>query len=328
LYSNVPRLRETCYPHGVRVLTQLGGEASDRIARAVPEATVIVVPGHEDPSPGAHGEALLALPWGTPNLSDVLARGVRWVHVLGTGIDRFPLHLVANDVTVTCSRGGSAVPIAEWVLAVMLAFEKRLPETWIRESPATGWHGAGAVLGGLAGKRLALVGFGAIGQAVATRALAFDVRVRAFRRTAAPSPIAGVEMAGSLASLVEDADHLVLAAPATAATRGMIGGEVLAMVKPGVHLVNVARGSLLDEQALRQALDDGRVATASLDAVEPEPLPAGHWMYAHPRVRLSPHVSWSAPDALDELIDRFIDNLRRRRDGQPLSGMIDRAAGY
>ena len=312
----------------MRVLTQLGGEAADRIARAVPEATIIVVAGHEDPPPEAYGEALLALPWGTPNLAEVLARGVRWVHVLGTGIDRFPLHLVPEGVSVSCSRGGSAVPIAEWVLAVMLAAEKRLPDTWIHEVPARGWHGAGAVLGGLAGKLVALAGFGAIGQAVATRALAFDMRVRGFRRTAAPSPIAGVEMAESLARLVDGADHVVLAAPATAVTRGMIGRDVLAMVKPGVHLVNVARGSLVDEQALRAALDDGRVAVASLDAVEPEPLPADHWMYAHPRVRLSPHVSWNAPGALDELVDRFIDNLRHRRDGEPLAGTVDRVAGY
>jgi phosphoglycerate dehydrogenase-like enzyme len=309
----------------VRVLTQLGGEAAARIAGAVPEAAVVVVPGHDEPSPDAHGEALLALPWGTPNLAQVLGRGVRWVHVLGTGIDRFPLHLVAPDVTVTCSRGASAVPIAEWTLAVMLAVEKRLPETWIHEKPA-GWHGA--QLGSLAGKVLGLVGFGAIGQAVATRALAFGMRVRACRRTTAPSPIVGVEMLSSLAALAADADHLVLAAPATAASRGLIGAEVLAAVKPGLHLVNVARGSLVDEQALRAALDDGRVAAASLDAVEPEPLPQGHWMYAHPRVRLSPHVSWSAPDALDELVDRFIDNLRRYRDGQALAGGIDRAAGY
>ena len=99
-------------------------------------------------------------------------------------------------------------------------------------------------------------------------------------------------------------------------------------MKPGVHLVNVARGALVDQDALRAALDDGRVAVASLDAVDPEPLPDGHWLYTHPRVRLSPHVSWSAPDALDELIDRFIDNLRRHRAGRPFAGIVDRAAGY
>ena len=89
----------------------------------------------------------------------------------------------------------------------------------------------------------------------------------------------GVEVAADLDQVLAIADHLVVAAPATAATRHLIGSEALAKVKPGVHLVNVARGSLIDQDALRQALDSGRVAMASLDVVEPEPLPAGHWLY-------------------------------------------------
>lgn len=309
----------------MRVLTQLGGALAERIPRAVPEATVVVVPGDGDLPPEAHGEVLLALPWGTPTLPQVLARGVRWVHILGTGVDRFPLE-VLGDRLVTCSRGGSAVPIAEWVLATMLAFEKRLPEAWIHAPPPGGWHLGG--LGGLAGKTVGIVGLGAIGQAVARRALGFDMRVAACRRTGAPSPLDGVEVMPNVAALAGAADHLVVAAPATAATRRLIGADALGAVKPGVHLVNVARGSLVDEQALRAALDDGRVAMASLDAVEPEPLPAGHWMYTHPRVRLSPHVSWNAPGALEELVDRFVDNLRRHRDGTPLAGVVDRDAGY
>jgi phosphoglycerate dehydrogenase-like enzyme len=99
-------------------------------------------------------------------------------------------------------------------------------------------------------------------------------------------------------------------------------------MKPGAHLVNVARGAIVDQDALRRALDAGRVAMASLDAVEPEPLPAGHWMYGHPRVRLSPHISWNMPGAAEILVDAFIDNLRRWRNGEPLDGVVDRAAGY
>src|SRR3989442_237286 len=117
-------------------------------------------------------------------------------------------------------------------------------------------------------------------------------------------------------------------ASSTEATRHLFNREVFAAMKPGAHLVNVARGALVDQDALHAALDDGRVAMASLDAVEPEPLPEGHWMYGHPRVRLSPHVSWYMPGAPDLLIDRFIDNLRRWRDGEPLTGVVDRQAGY
>jgi phosphoglycerate dehydrogenase-like enzyme len=95
-----------------------------------------------------------------------------------------------------------------------------------------------------------------------------------------------------------------------------------------VHLVNIARGSLIDQDALRVALDRGWVALASLDVTEPEPLPAGHWLYTHPKVRLSPHISWSMPDASSILVATFVDNLRRYERGEPLEGVVDVAAGY
>ena len=309
----------------VRVLAQVRETLARRVADAVPEVEVVPIPFDGDLPPDVTGEVLLTLPWDGPNLSQALGRGVRWVHALGTGIDAFPLQLLADRV-LTCSRGASAGPIAEWVLAVMLAFEKRLPDTWIRTVPAEGW--SRARLGTLAGKTLGLVGLGGIGVAVAERALPFGMRVRACRRTARPGPLDGVEVVASLVDLVASADHLVLAVPSTPATRHLVDRTVLTAVKPGVHLVNVARGALVNQDALREALDDGRVARASLDAVEPEPLPAGHWMYAHPRVRLSPHVSWNAPGAADVLLDRFIDNLRRWLAGEPLTGVVDRRAGY
>ena len=94
------------------------------------------------------------------------------------------------------------------------------------------------------------------------------------------------------------------------------------------HEVDVALADPEVSRALIEALDDGRVARATLDVTDPEPLPSGHPLYAHPRVRLSPHVSWSAPGALGRLLDRFIDNLRAYVAGQPLTGVVDRVAGY
>jgi phosphoglycerate dehydrogenase-like enzyme len=92
--------------------------------------------------------------------------------------------------------------------------------------------------------------------------------------------------------------------------------------------VNIARGSLVDQDALRIALDEGRVARASLDVVDPEPAPAGHWMYEHPRVRLSPHISWSMPESNDLLYATFRDNLARWKAGEQLDGVVDVTAGY
>jgi phosphoglycerate dehydrogenase-like enzyme len=312
-------------PASLRVLSHARPTLASRITSAVAGVDVIAIPADGPLPPEAAGEVLLTLGRATANLADALARGVRWVHVLGTGVDGFPLDLLGSQ-TLTCSRGGSAVPIAEWVLAVMLAFEKRLPDAWVQAAPADWWRSVR--LGTLHGKTLGLVGIGGIGTAVAVRALPFGMRVRACRRTAAPADIDGVEIVGSLTDLVTTADHLVLAAPATASTRQLIDRDVLAAVRPGAHLVNVARGALVDQDALREALDDGRVARASLDAVDPEPLPDGHWLYTHPRVRLSPHVSWNMPGAADVLLEPFIDNLRRYRAGEPLAGLVDRAAGY
>jgi phosphoglycerate dehydrogenase-like enzyme len=105
-------------------------------------------------------------------------------------------------------------------------------------------------------------------------------------------------------------------------------GQAFAALKEGAHLINVARGSLVDQGALRVALDDRRVARATLDTVEPEPLPEDHWLYTHPAVRLSPHISWSAPSTMPRTFDLFVDNVRRFRAGEALSGLVDPIAGY
>jgi phosphoglycerate dehydrogenase-like enzyme len=308
-----------------RVLVQVRESLVRRIADALPDVEVVPIPSDGDLPPDVRGEVLLTMAWGSPNLAQVLARGVRWVHALGTGMDRFPFELL-GDRPLTCSRGASAIPIAEWVLAMMLAFEKRVPDVWLHDVPTKAQEGLR--LGSLHGRTLGLVGIGGIGAAVAERARPFGMRMRAFRRRPGVAGPAGVEITGSITELVASSDHVVIAAPATPETRGLFDDALFGVMKPGAHLVNIARGGIVDQDALRRALDGGRVAMASLDAVEPEPLPAGHWMYRHPRVRLSPHISWNMPGAADILVDAFIDNVRRWRRGEPLDGTVDRAAGY
>jgi phosphoglycerate dehydrogenase-like enzyme len=306
------------------VLNHVGRAAAEQIVAGLPRIRVVAVPSDGSVPDDVEGEVLLTLPWGTPNIGDVVARGVCWVHSLSTGVDSFPIHVLPDDVALTCSRGASAVPIAEFVLAAMLAFEKRLPDVWVREPPER-W--AMADLGGLEGRTLGLIGAGGIATEVARRALAFGMRVCFVRRTDAPPPLGAMERC-TLRDMLAAADHLVVAAPSTPATRRLLGAEALAAVKHGVHVVNVSRGTLIDQAALVEALDAGRVARATLDVADPEPLPSGHPLYEHPRVRLSPHVSWSAPGALDRLMARFVDNLRSYVLGEPLAGVVDRVAGY
>jgi phosphoglycerate dehydrogenase-like enzyme len=210
------------------------------------------------------------------------------------------------------------------VLAVMLAYEKKLPESFVGAPWARGDE---ASLGGLAGKNLGVVGLGAIGSAIARRALAFDMTVVGLRRTPAAAP-PGVTLAASLEALVSEADHLVLAAPATAATAHLVDAAVLRACRPGVHLVNISRGSLVDQDALLAALEAGTVSRATLDVTDPEPLPDGHPLYRHASVRISPHISWSSPASAHLTFTMFVDNLRRYRRGEPLTGVVDRRAGY
>jgi phosphoglycerate dehydrogenase-like enzyme len=266
-------------------------------------------------------DVMVTVPRAGRDLTGAIPKGVRWVHNLGAGVDGVPL-----DTTriTTCSRGASSVAIAEFVLATMLAFEKDLPGSWINRPPP-GWNAAS--LGGLAGKQLGLVGVGAIGGEVATRALAFDMRVVALRRSATPPP-PPVQAKTSLSALLAESDHVVVAAPATPQTHHMFDRDAFAAMKPGAHFVNISRGALVDQDALLDALDNGPVAMASLDAVEPEPLPDGHPFYTHPKVRLSPHISWSSPQTARRTVELFVDNLRRYRDGEPLTGVVDTDAGY
>ncbi|MCB1014742.1 MAG: hypothetical protein KDB10_06450 [Acidimicrobiales bacterium] len=311
----------------MRLVTHFGERSVHQIHEAVPGVEAVAVAPDGPVPEELSADALLTLAVATPTLGDLLTRGVTWVHTIGTGVDRFPLDRIGPGVTLTCSRGASAEPIAEWVLAAMLAHEKDFPDSWITAPPPS-WDERSPRLGTLAGRVLGLVGFGGIARATARRALAFGMDVRCVRRSPAPVDLPGVAVADSLEALAATADHLVVAAPATAATRHLVGAGVLAAAKPGLHLVNVARGSLVDQEALRTALDDGRVARATLDTVEPEPLPEGHWLYGHPRVRLSPHISWSAPGSVATLFALALDNVDRWARGEPLLGVVDVAAGY
>jgi phosphoglycerate dehydrogenase-like enzyme len=234
-----------------------------------------------------------------------------------------PFDLV-DDRILTCSRGASSLAISEFVLAAMLAFEKRIPEIWI--TGPDDW--ADVHLGQLSGRTLGLIGIGAIGEATAKRALAFGMEVAAYRHTQKPSPLGEVAIVPEMSDLLAISDHVVIAAPATEVTRHLLGTKAFASMKEGVHLVNISRGALVDQDALITALDGGRVAMATLDVTDPEPLPQGHPLYSHPRVRISAHNSWSSSSTMRTTMEMFEENFRLYASGQPLNGVVDTVAGY
>jgi phosphoglycerate dehydrogenase-like enzyme len=124
-----------------------------------------------------------------------------------------------------------------------------------------------------------------------------------------------------LEELASRSDHLVIAAPIGDSTRGLVGKDFLARMKTEAHIVNIARGAIIDDPALKAEFDRDRL-WASLDVTDPEPLPAGHWMIGHPRVRVTPHISWSCPETSQRVFGRLIENVRRLQAGEPLLGQL------
>jgi len=268
------------------------------------------------PSRGGNNATPTEKPQGWP-------RNLKWIQAVSAGVDEYP-PWIFDVPLVTCGRGTNSAPIAEFVLAALLANVKKLPEIWI--DGAEQWKRRN--LDALAGKTLGLVGYGSIGQAIAARALPFGVEILATTRTRnSGSDENGVRFAG-LDEVLAQADHLVIAAPLTAATAGLIGRAAFARVKPGVHLVNISRGKIVDHDALLEALEAGQVGTATLDVTDPEPLPAGHPLYAHPGAKISPHLSWSDGQPGRSSAALFTANLRRFIAGEILEGLVNPQVGY
>ena len=257
-----------------------------------------------------------------------LAPQLRWAHTPSAGVEHLLVPAVLErDLTLTNSAGVHAIPIAEFVMAYLLSRAKRLPSYWAAQAEA---HWArGLELHELYGATMLILGIGGIGQAIAERAAAFGMRIWGSRRTPRPTPhVERVVIGDEWRALLPEADYVVVAAPLTSATRGMVDAAAFAAMKPSALLVNIARGPLVDEVALVEALRSGRIAGAALDTFDHEPLPADHPLWTLPGVMITPHATANSPRMRERQVDLFLENLQRFRSGQPLLNIVDKAAGY
>jgi phosphoglycerate dehydrogenase-like enzyme len=256
------------------------------------------------------------------------ARGLRWVHVAAAGVDAmlFPA-LRSSGVRLTNAHGVFDRPIAEFVLAAVLAHDKQLHRSKALQREHRWVH---RELRRTQGSTALVVGTGGIGRATARLLRAVGTDVRGAGRTArAEDPDFGTVVASAeLAEHVGWADHVVLTAPLTEQTRGLVGARVLAAMSPHAHLVNVGRGQLVDEDALHEALRRGRPAAATLDVFDTEPLPPGHPFWDMDAVHVSAHMCGDVEGWRDELAAQFEANLRRWTAGEPLVDEVDKDAGY
>lgn len=273
--------------------------------------------------------------WLFPPAAFQLARKLRWFHTASAGVEDnlFP-ELAASDVVLTNAAGLHSVSIPEHVLALMLALARNLHESQRLQSQAR-WDRFGAIAFGvgvreLAGSHLAIIGAGAIGTALARIGAALGMKVRVMRRRPDRSVDGAEAVVGpaELKPLLSWADFLVLAAPLTAETRHLLDAGALAAMKPTAFLVNVARGEMIDDAALIEALRERRIAGAGLDVASQEPLPSSSPYWSMSNVILTPHVSGYTATYFERTLALFAGNLDRFLRGEVLQNVVNKRLGY
>ena len=253
------------------------------------------------------------------------ATNLKWLNSIYAGVDWMPLdRLKAQGTTVTNGTGINAITIAEYVVMGMLTIAKGYRDVvhaqgrneWLLDSP-------GKVE--LFGSKALLIGYGAIGKLIEERLKAFHVDMTIVRRTPGPGTLTPDKWRAQLGEF----DWVILAVPATAETDAMIGVEELAAMKKSATLINIARGAVVDQDALIEALGAKSIASAFLDVTTPEPLPADHPLWACENAHISMHLSGRAQDKMFiRSAERFLENLARYQNAEPLEPMVNLDLGY
>jgi len=268
--------------------------------------------------------------------AEFLAKATKlsWVHSPSAGVDRLlaiPGIGDRKELVITNARGVHGPAIADHAMGMLLSLTRQLPYystlqskgEWSREDPAQRPIA-------LAGKTMLVVGIGGIGTEIARRAHGFGMKVIATRRSDTPAPdfVDRVGKPAELAAMLPEADVIAICVPLTPETEKLFDDIMLRNVKRGAYLINIARGSIVDTDAMIAALKDGRLAGAALDVTDPEPLPKGHALWKVPNILITPHVA-SAGELTDERRwALYKENIRRFGAGEPLLNCVDVKAGY
>lgn len=307
---------------------------AERVLRERFPEVAFLSSGEEDLPRDPEVEACYFGSWRAERLRALLAAlpGLRWIHTGATGLDGLlvPELVERDELVVTNSSGVSDVPIAEHVIALILAAAKQLP-AHLRAQQRHEWRGGdeGERHAEVRGATLVVVGLGSIGGEIARLAAAVGMRVIGVRRSGRPSPhVERVVAPDRLASVAGEADYLAIACPLTSETRGLVSREVVAALPAHAWVVNIARGAIVDEQALLAALRERRIGGAAIDTWWEEPLPKDTPWWDLENVIVTPHRSWSSPRSQERWTALFAENLRRYRAGEPLLNVVDKRLGY
>ncbi|MBI2835426.1 MAG: D-2-hydroxyacid dehydrogenase [Acidobacteria bacterium] len=320
--------------HSAAIAWTIPRRAVERLRRAFPHHTVIHVEDEAAVVARIRDADVAFQSEFRPAMLEAAQR-LRWIHSPAAGVGNmlFP-DMVRSEVRITNSRGIHADPIAEHVVGAVVALRRKLPVAVRRQAEhvwAQNEIAGGTPIRLLRGQLMGIVGLGAIGSAIARAAAGLGLRVWAVRRRVNAERPAGVEKVfppAGLPRVLAEADVIVLAAPLTAETRGIIGARELALMKPDAILVNVGRGKLVREAELADGLARHAIAGAALDVFEHEPLDPHSPLWDLPNVLITPHTSALRDDYWEAIVDLFADNLHRYERGEPLKNLVDKRAGY
>jgi phosphoglycerate dehydrogenase-like enzyme len=249
----------------------------------------------------------------TFNISDELIRKattLEWIQALGTGVDAIlGLSSLPKGVLLTSTRGIHGPQMSELAMLLMLALSRRFPDT-VRNQDRAEWDRWPAEL--LSGKKVGILGLGAVGEHIARKCKAFGMTVYGVNRSEKQVEVVdrffGLE---GLLTVAREVDYFIVVVPLTSETRGMVGAEVFSAMKPGAYLLNLARGPVVDEKALIRALESGRIAGAGLDVFDEEPLPPSHLFWKMKNVIVTPHIGGTHTNYVEQVLPIFRENLRR-----------------
>ncbi|MFP4345346.1 MAG: D-2-hydroxyacid dehydrogenase [Anaerolineales bacterium] len=309
------------------VLPQLREETCN----LVQECNFVILNDEGEPSGDLAGAEVLMLPWRLP--ADVRERilslsSLKWIHSVSAGVEHaLDEQLRQMDVILTNASGVFDLPIAETVVAYILMIVKQMP-TFLRQQQAHVWKKRS--LREAAGLTVGLIGLGSIGTEIARLCQGLEMRVLATRRhpEAGAPHIDTLYPTEELHRLLEASDFAVIAVPLTEETRGMIGAEALRRMGQEAWLINIARGAVVDEEALIEALQEGRIAGAALDVFVEEPLPEDSPLWELENVIITPHNSWSTPHLKEREAALFLENLRHYLRDEPLRNVVNKELGY
>jgi phosphoglycerate dehydrogenase-like enzyme len=268
--------------------------------------------------------------WITPELIR-RAKRLRWIQVGHVGVEgmMFP-ELVNSDITLANARGTTGVNIAEHVMALILAFARTLNIT-IRRQLEKVWEArANMPVLEIAGETLGVIGLGSIGLQVAKRAHAFDMRILSVdpTQTYKPDYVESLWRLDRLHDMLRQSDFVAICCPLTPETEGMMGAAEFRAMKKTAFLINIARGRIIKQGELVQALQAGEIAGAGLDAADPEPLPQDSPLWEMQNVIITPHHAGQSPKAPGRVFELFCENLKRFVAGEPLVNVVDKSRWY